>query len=154
MLVIRLQRTGRSNLATYRIVVAEKARAAKGKFQEIVGHYLPAQKTPVFTVDADRVTHWVKQGAIPSDTLARLLKREGVKGMEKFVEKYTKRVSKKAPVEAPVAPTPAPAVEAAAEKPADVPTAEVVPAEVPVAEPVAEAAAPAGDEAATAGDNA
>ncbi len=42
MLVVRLQRTGRKNLPAYRIVVAEKARPVKGKYLEIVGHYLPA----------------------------------------------------------------------------------------------------------------
>lgn len=97
MLVIRLQRTGRSNLATYRIVVAEKARSAKGKFQEIVGHYLPSQKDGTFQVNAERIVHWVTQGAIPSDTLARLLKRQGMKNMDKFIVRYTKQVSKKAP---------------------------------------------------------
>lgn len=117
MLVIRLQRTGRSNLATYRIVVAEKARAVKGKFHEILGHYMPAQKTPVFKVDAERVAHWVSKGATPSDTVARLLKREGVKGMDQFIVRYAKRRSKNAPEEtaAPVAAAPAPAAEAPAE---------------------------------------
>lgn len=121
MLVIRLQRTGRTNLATYRIVVAEKARAVKGKFNEIIGHYLPSQKDPVFKVDAERVAFWVSKGAVPSDTVARLLTRQGVKGMEKFILRYAKRKPKNAPAEeaAPAAPAAAPAVEApAAEAPA------------------------------------
>lgn len=137
MLVIRLQRTGRSNLATYRIVVAEKARAVKGKFHEIVGHYLPAQKNPVFKYDAERIQHWVSQGAVPSDTVARMLKREGVKGMDKFISRYTKRRSKNAPPEeaAPAPAAPAPAA----------PAAEAAPAEAEAA-PAAEATA--GDSAA------
>jgi small subunit ribosomal protein S16 len=116
MLVIRLQRTGRTNLPSFRLVVAEKARSAKGKFQEIVGHYLPAQNPPVFEVVTDRVTHWVKNGAQPSDTVARLLKRHGVQNMERFIQRYAKRKSKNpeaeaaAPAAAP-APTPAPAAE-------------------------------------------
>ena len=127
MLVIRLQRTGRSNLATYRIVVAEKARAAKGKFNEIVGHYLPAGKNPELKFDAERVEYWVSKGAIPSDTAARLFKREGVKNMDKYILRYSKKRSKNAPEEEPAAPaaTPAPAAEApapeapAAEAPAE-----------------------------------
>jgi len=158
MLVIRLQRTGRTNLATYRIVLAEKSRAAKGKFQEILGHYLPTQKTPVIKVDTERAAHWIKHGAVPSDTVARLMKKEGAKGMEKYITTYTKRRSKNAPVEEPAKPAPAaPAAEVAAE-PAPVveaPVAETVVETPTPAEPVVEATpaeAPAAD--ATAGDNA
>lgn len=120
MLVIRLQRTGRENLATYRLVVTEKARAVKGKFLEILGHYLPAQKNPVFKIEKERIEHWVAKGAVPSDTVARMLKREGLKGMDKFILTYTKQRSKSAPEEVPAAaPAPAaPAAEAPAEAPA------------------------------------
>jgi len=131
MLVIRLQRTGRTNLATYRIVVAEKARAVKGKFLEILGHYLPAQKNPVLEFDAERIDFWVKKGAIPSNTLARLLKSKGVKGMDAYVLRYAKRKSKsEQPEEAAPAPAPTPAA-------APAPVAEAAPAET--------AAASAGD---------
>lgn len=130
MLVIRLQRTGRSNLATYRIVLAEKSRAAKGKFQEILGHYLPTQKVPVIKVDTERAAHWIKLGAVPSNTVARLMKKEGAKGMDGFIKTYTKRVSKNAPVvEAPKPAAPAPvAVEAAPEVVAETPVVVEAPA--------------------------
>jgi small subunit ribosomal protein S16 len=115
MLVLRLQRTGRENTATYRIVLSEKTAPAKSGELEILGHYLPAQKNPVFEVKQDRITYWVEKGAIPSDTLARLLKKAGMKDMERFAKRYTKQRSKKEPppeVAAP-APTPAPAAEVA-----------------------------------------
>jgi len=96
MLVIRLQRTGRENLPTYRLVVAEKARPVKGKYLEIVGHYLPARDPAVLEKKDDRIKHWVAQGAIPSDTVARILKRSGLDGMEKFIQPYAKRKSKEA----------------------------------------------------------
>ncbi len=121
MLVIRLQRTGRENLPTYRLVVAEKTRPVKGKFLEILGHYMPAQKNPVFTIETAKIEDWVKKGAIPSDTVARLLKKNGLKNMEKFILRYPKRRSKSAPAEeaAPAAPAPTPAAEVpAAETPA------------------------------------
>lgn len=126
MLVIRLQRTGRKNLPSFRLVVAEKARSAKGKFQEIVGHYLPAQEPPVIDVVKDRIAHWVKNGAQPSDTVARLLKRQGMENMDRFIQRYAKRKSKN-PEEVAAAPAPAPAAKA--------PEAEAAPA--------AEASAPA-----------
>lgn len=129
MLVIRLQRTGRENLPTYRLVVAEKARPVKGKFLQILGHYLPAQKDPVFDVKTPEIEAWVKKGAIPSDTVARLLKKKGLKDMDKFIKRYPKRRSKSAPPEE-AAPAPTPAAAPAAEAPA----AEAAPAgETPAA---------------------
>lgn len=124
MLVIRLQRTGRENLPTYRLVVAEKARPVKGKFLEILGHYLPAQKDPVFKVESEKIQEWVKKGAIPSDTVARLLRKNGMKDMDKFIKRYPKRRGKNAPPEE-VAPKPAPVAETPAPEAApDAPVAE------------------------------
>jgi small subunit ribosomal protein S16 len=94
MLVIRLQRTGRENLPTYRLVVAEKARPVKGKFLEILGHYLPARENPVFEHKDERIEYWISKGAIPSDTVARLLRRAGLKNMDKFIQTYTKKKPK------------------------------------------------------------
>lgn len=143
MLVIRLQRTGRRNLPSYRLIVAEKARAAKGKSLETMGHYLPARENPIFEFDVERITHWVSKGAQPSDTVARMLKKNGVKNMEKFIKRYAKQKSKSAEPEAEagstsssqVAPVPAPAAKAPAETE---PAKEEVPAP---AEPAPEAPA-------------
>ncbi len=122
MLVIRLQRTGRENEPTYRIVLSEKSKHAKKGAQEIFGHYLPNREKPVFECNQERVGHWIKMGAIPSDTIARLLNRAGMKGMEKYFERYAKQKPKgEQPAEAkPAAPA------AAAEAPA-------APAEAPKA---------------------
>ncbi len=95
MLVIRLQRTGRENLPTYRVVLSEKSKHVKKGSKEIMGHYLPNRKDPVFECDQERVMHWVKMGAIPSDTVARLLHKAGMKNMEKFIVRYTKQKSRK-----------------------------------------------------------
>jgi len=77
MLKIRLQRVGRRNHAEFRIVVGEHARAAKSSsYVEILGSYSPHTNT--CTVDAERVTHWIKNGAQPSDTVHNLLVGQGV----------------------------------------------------------------------------
>ncbi len=107
MLVIRLQRTGRKNLPAYRIVVAEKARAVKKQFIDIVGHYLPAQDPKVIEIDLEKVKEWISKGAQPSDTVAALCKSQGLEGMEKYMEPRNKQKKKKneAPEEeAPAAP--------------------------------------------------
>ncbi|MDD5750891.1 MAG: 30S ribosomal protein S16 [Candidatus Peribacteraceae bacterium] len=108
MLVIRLQRTGRSKVPTYRLVVAEKARPVKSKFLEILGHYNAAQEPALLTMKNDRVQYWIGRGAIPSDTAARQMKRAGMDNMEKYFVRYAKRTSKKAPAEAPAASAAAP----------------------------------------------
>lgn len=94
MLVLRLQRTGRSRVPTYRVVLAEKSWAAKGRFQEILGHYLLDRDPPVFQVNEERIRYWMKHGAIPSNTLARALQKNGVATMEKFICRYVKRKPK------------------------------------------------------------
>lgn len=96
MLVLRLQRTGRSRIPTYRVVLAEKSSAAKGRFQEILGHYLLDRDPPVFQVNEERIRHWIHRGAVPSDTLARTLQRNGMAEMGGFIRRYRKRKAKSA----------------------------------------------------------
>lgn len=95
VLVIRLQRTGRRNFPAYRLVVAEKARPVKGKFKEILGHYLPTREPIVFEFDKERVAYWISMGAIPSDTAARILTNAGIKDLDKYMMKYTKQKKRK-----------------------------------------------------------
>ncbi len=94
MLTIRLQRTGRKNNPTYRIVLSEKTKHAKKGAKEVFGHYLPSAPTPVFNCDQTRVAHWISLGAAPSDTVARLLMKAGMKDLERFVTRYAKKKSK------------------------------------------------------------
>lgn len=117
MLVLRLQRTGRKNVPTYRLVIAEKSAAVKGKSQEEVGYYLPQRTPHILEFKQERIEYWVKMGAQPSDTVARLLTRAGMKGLEKFIRPYAKKKKKgeaEAAASAPAA-APAPAPQAAPE---------------------------------------
>ncbi|MEK7137639.1 MAG: 30S ribosomal protein S16, partial [Patescibacteria group bacterium] len=81
-----------------------KSKAAKGKVVEVLGHYLPARDPAVFEFRRERIEHWVKMGAQPSDTVARLLKREGVAGMEHYIIPYKKQKKKGEEAAAPEAP--------------------------------------------------
>ena len=74
MLMIRLARFGAKKKPTYRLVVIEKERARNSIAVEVVGHYNPVSKPKEVVIKHDRVQHWVKNGAQPSDTVARLLK--------------------------------------------------------------------------------
>ncbi len=76
MLVIRLARTGRTKYPTYRIVAADSARAATGRFVAQLGHYNPHTKELV--VKREEVEKYLSTGAQPSNTVIKLLQREGV----------------------------------------------------------------------------
>lgn len=136
MLRIRLSRTGRKNYPSYRIVVAEHARPVKGKFIDILGHYIPNRDPKVFEYDEKKIREWIAKGAKPTDTVASLLKNAGVTGMEKYIEPRDKKKKKKKEVEeAPEAAAPAPAAEGGEEAPAPEAPAEEKPAEEPAPAP-------------------
>ena len=80
--VIRLQRTGKPKQAYYRVVAIEKSRGATGKPLEVIGSYDPRQETAAKKVQLrrERFDHWVKNGALPSETVATLVKSMGKAG--------------------------------------------------------------------------
>ena len=75
MLMIRLARFGAKKKPTYRVVVIEKARARNSRSVEVVGFYNPVSQPQVVTLKHDRIEHWIKNGAQPSDTVTRLIKK-------------------------------------------------------------------------------
>lgn len=74
MLMIRLARFGAKKKPTYRVVVIEKERARNSSAVEVVGYYNPVSQPAEVKLDHGRIEHWIKVGAQPSDTVARLLK--------------------------------------------------------------------------------
>ena len=78
MLVIRLRRVGSKKQPRYRIVVCDSARATDGRFVEILGHYNPRTSPEAVTVDRERLAHWLRHGARPSDTVRTLIARHPV----------------------------------------------------------------------------
>jgi len=82
MLRIRLRRVGAKKRPSYRLVVADIRAPRDGAFVDIVGYYNPLTDPETFVVKEEKVLHWLKQGAKPSDTTARLLGKAGI--LEKF----------------------------------------------------------------------
>jgi small subunit ribosomal protein S16 len=76
---IRLRRDGTKNSPYYRIVVADKHSPRDGKFLELIGTYDPKKKEDNSSVKLDRVEHWIKNGARPSDTVRSLIKKAKAK---------------------------------------------------------------------------
>ena len=77
--IIRLRRDGTKNSPYYRVVVADKHSPRDGKFLELIGTYDPKKKGDNSTLKLERVEHWVKLGARPSDTVRSLIKKAKAK---------------------------------------------------------------------------
>ena len=106
MLKIRLQRIGRKGRPVYRIVVAEHTSSVRAAYIDLVGRYDTLMTPKVFEIDEKKLGEWMKKGAKPSSTLARILKGRGMKGMEPYIQGMTDR-KKKGEEEAKAAPAPA-----------------------------------------------
>ena len=74
---IRLARHGAKKRPFYRIVVADSEAARDGRFLEKVGTYNPLLEPAEVQLNNDRIRYWIDQGAIPTDTVKSLLKKEG-----------------------------------------------------------------------------
>ena len=73
MLAIRLARFGKRKRPFYRIVVIEKTRPSDGRFVEIVGTYDPLKKPAEIKLNVERIQHWLRCGARPSETVRSFL---------------------------------------------------------------------------------
>lgn len=71
---IRMKRLGAKKKPFYRIVVADARAPRDGRFIEEIGYYNPVSEPKVFKVDEEKVQKWIKNGAKPTETVAKLLK--------------------------------------------------------------------------------
>jgi small subunit ribosomal protein S16 len=75
MLVIRLRRTGSKKRSYFRVVVTDSRAARDSSFVEVLGHYNPRTTPEKLVINRERLDHWVKVGAQPSDSLRTLVAR-------------------------------------------------------------------------------
>jgi 16S rRNA processing protein RimM len=73
--VLRLSRAGTHKAPFYHVVATDSRKPRDGRHIEDVGVYDPTRKPELLELKADRVEHWLKVGARPSQTVAMLLKR-------------------------------------------------------------------------------
>ncbi len=78
MVKLRLRRMGKRHYPVYKIVAADSRSPRDGRFIEALGTYNPNLDPIEVTIKEDRVMHWLKVGAKPTDTVRSLLKHEGV----------------------------------------------------------------------------
>jgi small subunit ribosomal protein S16 len=75
---IRLRRMGAKKRPIYRFVAIDSRRAREGRFVDMLGHYNPIVTPAKVIIDEQKVFHWLKQGATPSDTVHTLFAQIGV----------------------------------------------------------------------------
>ena len=75
MLVIRLRRTGSKKRPFFRVIVTDSQAARDSSFVEVLGHYNPRTNPETLQLKRDRLEHWLKAGAVPSDTVRTLVDR-------------------------------------------------------------------------------
>lgn len=91
MLAIRLQRIGRSGHPEYRMIVQDSRRTpSSGKIVTSLGNYNP--HTKALSIDKDKAAFYVKNGAQPSQRVAKLLSDEGL-SLPNWVEFARKKES-------------------------------------------------------------
>lgn len=78
MVKIRLRPVGAKKQPVYRIVASDIRSPRDGRFLETLGHYNPRTEPNTLVVNEERVLHWLRHGAKPTPTTARLLGKLGV----------------------------------------------------------------------------
>lgn len=75
---LRLKRMGKKQEPFYRIVVADARNKRDGKTIEEIGYYNPMKNPTEIKVDENLAIKWLKNGAIPTDTVRSILSKQGV----------------------------------------------------------------------------
>jgi small subunit ribosomal protein S16 len=81
MLKIRLSRGGAKKRPFYKVVLADAGSPRDGRFIERLGHFdpmLPKENPNRLKLDLERIQHWLKMGAQPTDRLQRFLAEAGL----------------------------------------------------------------------------
>jgi len=89
MVKIRLRRVGAKKKPSYRLVVADVRAPRDGAFISIIGHYNPLTDPETVVIDEEKALHWLRQGAQPTATAARLLSKAGIIDKFKTIKEKT-----------------------------------------------------------------
>lgn len=87
--VLRLSRAGTHKAPFYHVVATDSRKPRDGKYLEDVGIYDPTRRPERIELKAERIEHWLKLGARPSQTVAAVLKR-AKRATARAVEKAAK----------------------------------------------------------------
>ena len=86
---LRLRRMGAKKRPFYRLVAADARSPRDGRFIEEIGYYNPLETPAVVKIDEEKALTWLKNGAIPTDTVRSILSKQGI--MKEFAESKVKK---------------------------------------------------------------
>ena len=98
MLVLRMTRQGAKKRPYYHIVVADSRSPRDGRFIERLGSYnpmLPADHADRVRLQDERIKHWLSEGALATDRVARFLGKAGLAPMPAWREQPIQSAPKK-----------------------------------------------------------
>ena len=90
MLAIRMRRMGAKKRPFFRVVVTDSRSPRDSPFVEALGLYDPKANPERLDIDGDRLAHWLKAGARPSDTVRTLVDRLAKRASEVPAEEPAK----------------------------------------------------------------
>jgi small subunit ribosomal protein S16 len=97
-LKIRLARAGAKKRPYYHIVVADSRSPRDGRFIEKLGSYnpmLPQEHAERIRLQNERILHWISQGALPTERVAKFLGHAGLAPMPVYNEQPHQSAPKK-----------------------------------------------------------
>jgi len=75
---IRLRRMGAKKRPFYRFVAADSRSPRDGRFLENLGWYNPILKPAEVHLKEEKIYEWLKEGALPTETVASLFRQVGL----------------------------------------------------------------------------
>ena len=75
---IRLRRMGQKKAPIYRVIVADERAPRDGRFIAEIGTYNPSTDPSTFNINEEEAKKWLKNGAQPTETVAKLFKVAGI----------------------------------------------------------------------------
>ncbi len=96
MVKIRLMRVGRLHQGSFRIVACDEQAQRDGNVLEMLGTYDPRSKDAAkqTSFNPERIVHWLSVGASPTPTVAKILRKKGIKVSEVRAQLKAARASK------------------------------------------------------------
>ena len=69
---------GQIHAPFYRVIVADSRSPRNGRFIEEIGTYNPCVEPSEIKIDAEKAKQWIANGAQPTESVAKLLKKAGI----------------------------------------------------------------------------